>query len=900
MAVFNDNQVTAKGHSLLAKVLAGRTKFNFDTVQAGDGHFDGDVLELTQLVSPRVDGKIVNVRETGEFTELTCVVTNRYLTEFMEFREIGIRADDPDDGSILFAYANAGENASPMGPYNGMWLHEQRFTFKIYTANATDITATIEITSFASEIEFIGDGTRLSARNVQDALKELAGMLGMHAEGTVSSQHGVHGMMYLDGRLRIFDGENWQAVSTEGDLDAHNVCPAAHENRFAEIAGLLESKFGYLDDKTSALQAPPSVVGSLEEMLALDAAVGSVALRTDITTESNQFLLMALPASEMGNWMQLPMPVSPVQSVNSQTGNVNLGAADVGAAAASHAHEAHEIMTDNVIGMAAPLNMVLEQINMTAEKIHDHRHHASDINMGTLDIGRIPIGTTANQVAPGNHTHNASAINAGTLALARIPTGTAATQVALGNHTHAEAAHTHSAADINAGRLGSARLPTSATANRVLTVGTANADPSYAQVTGAMIAANTVTAAQLANVAALGTDVAIGANTTLVSGDAVIIGNQARSLGSSAVCLGPFAVAAMNGTAVGPVAIASAQSSVAVGGNAAAQDAPDESVTRGNISVGSGAITRWNECIAVGRYAEATNYVSVVAVGPRARAVHQTSAIFTPNNGTANRQTNAASRILLGFSGITPAGFAAFSNVSDRRDKRDIAPLKYDALEFINSLEPVQYRMDFRSDYVKYVEITEDEFAGLDGYARRHEVITEQVWSYGGSGIEWLLCGDTYFEPEGKYATEFLCKYEKDGEAALKAFNKTKAYRNLPEEERGSPPMIRLREAKFLRIQVEPDGTRAGRRYHNGFIAQQVEEAANAMGFDCPAVEFLAHNKDGDGVPMGDDLYSMKYTELLAPVVAALQALTEKNAALEAKNEALEARLARLEAKLGG
>ena len=95
----------------------------------------------------------------------------------------------------------------------------------------------------------------------------------------------------------------------------------------------------------------------------------------------------------------------------------------------------------------------------------------------------------------------------------------------------------------------------------------------------------------------------------------------------------------------------------------------------------------------------------------------------------------------------------------------------------------------------------------------------------------------------------------------------------------------------FLRVQIEPDGTRAGKRYHNGFIAQQVEEVAKNMGFDCPAVEFLAHNKDENGVAMGDDLYSMKYTELLAPMVAAIQELT-------AKNTVLEARLAKLETML--
>ena len=92
----------------------------------------------------------------------------------------------------------------------------------------------------------------------------------------------------------------------------------------------LNANFEYLNDKTSALQQPPYVVSSQATMLAIsDAVVGNIAIRTDITGESNQFMLTALPASTLANWMQLPMAVSPVNSVNGQTGNVVLDASDI-------------------------------------------------------------------------------------------------------------------------------------------------------------------------------------------------------------------------------------------------------------------------------------------------------------------------------------------------------------------------------------------------------------------------------------------------------------------------------------------------------------------------------------------------------------------------------------------
>lgn len=49
-----------------------------------------------------------------------------------------------------------------------------------------------------------------------------------------------------------------------------------------------------------------------------------------------------------------------------------------------------------------------------------HQHNASDINAGTLDIARIPTGTTSTTVSLGNHGHAFTAIT-GTATAAQIP-----------------------------------------------------------------------------------------------------------------------------------------------------------------------------------------------------------------------------------------------------------------------------------------------------------------------------------------------------------------------------------------------------------------------------------------------------------------------------------------------
>jgi len=80
-------------------------------------------------------------------------------------------------------------------------------------------------------------------------------------------------------------------------------------------------------------QLPPvsisstSVVSSDVDMMALSSAtVGSIAIRTDL---NKNYILSALPASTLANWVELLTPAAPVQTVNGYTGSVNLSKIDI-------------------------------------------------------------------------------------------------------------------------------------------------------------------------------------------------------------------------------------------------------------------------------------------------------------------------------------------------------------------------------------------------------------------------------------------------------------------------------------------------------------------------------------------------------------------------------------------
>lgn len=94
------------------------------------------------------------------------------------------------------------------------------------------------------------------------------------------------------------------------------------------------------DSKIPSQYLPPLaitstfVVGSQAAQLALDAQEGDVAVRTDL---NKNYIKNAGTTGTMADWTELLTPAAPVQSVNGQTGNVVLTAADVGAAPASAA-----------------------------------------------------------------------------------------------------------------------------------------------------------------------------------------------------------------------------------------------------------------------------------------------------------------------------------------------------------------------------------------------------------------------------------------------------------------------------------------------------------------------------------------------------------------------------------
>ncbi len=144
---------------------------------------------------------------------------------------------------------------------------------------------------------------------------------------------GVSSTTPTAGQALVFSGGQWvpQAVSVAsgqiGDF------AAAADARIGVQKGVVNglATLG-ADGKLSSEQIPATVmnssyvVSSQAEQLALVSSVGDVAIRTDI---SKSFVRNAGATGTMSDWNELLAPTSPVQSVNSRTGNVTLTTTDI-------------------------------------------------------------------------------------------------------------------------------------------------------------------------------------------------------------------------------------------------------------------------------------------------------------------------------------------------------------------------------------------------------------------------------------------------------------------------------------------------------------------------------------------------------------------------------------------
>jgi hypothetical protein len=259
----------------------------------------------------------------------------------------------------------------------------------------------------------------------------------------------------------------------------------------------------------------------------------------------------------------------------------------------------------------------------------------------------------------------------------------------------------------------------------------------------------------------------------------------------------------------------------AVGANALVNSLGDRNTAVGLNALNQNTTGSNNTAIGLAALQANTTGSNNTAIGYIALASNTT---FSNVGGFGyNAQVSGSNQIRIGDTNIT-AVVSQVGSWSDERDKADIRDTVL-GLDFIKELRPVDYKWDYREDYRPEAPASVNKPAELKE--------------------------DASDEEKAKYAEE------------LAAYN---AYKVKLDKW--------LEDCKWSNL--VHNGTHKRTRFHHGLIAQEVKAVIQKTGVDFGG--FQDHTIKG-----GDAVMTIGYTELIGPLIKAVQELSAKVAELEAK-----------------
>jgi hypothetical protein len=145
MSVFGGLILTNKGRNLLIKGQLGAV-INYTRIAVGDGSLSGSsILDLNALKNEVKTFTITKLKAlTGGRFVVGTTFSNNDITSGFYYRELGLFAQDPDLGEVLYGYGNAGSLAEYISSGGGADLIEKAIDIEIIVGNASSITATID------------------------------------------------------------------------------------------------------------------------------------------------------------------------------------------------------------------------------------------------------------------------------------------------------------------------------------------------------------------------------------------------------------------------------------------------------------------------------------------------------------------------------------------------------------------------------------------------------------------------------------------------------------------------------------------------------------------------------------------------------------------------------------
>jgi putative uncharacterized protein (fragment) len=150
MAEWSNAIMTDVGNALQAKVNAGQTKLTFTKIKVGSGVNATNPLALTDVISSKWETTNIIVKREGKVVSVDTFITNNGITEAFRMSEIGLFANDPDKGEILYAYLTDPE-PDRMPAEGGSVVVSQELTIGMMFSNTGNVSLTVNMGALVNQ-----------------------------------------------------------------------------------------------------------------------------------------------------------------------------------------------------------------------------------------------------------------------------------------------------------------------------------------------------------------------------------------------------------------------------------------------------------------------------------------------------------------------------------------------------------------------------------------------------------------------------------------------------------------------------------------------------------------------------------------------------------------------------
>lgn len=163
--------LTAKGRKLYGKAHSGECGIEFTKIVVGTGYIDSpdEAAALTALKNEV--NATVNTLTIRAIDDSTVCISARITAADSPFymREIGLFANDPDEGSILYGYCNFADTADYVETYKGLFSATQDIDIYIAVGNSANFSVDITEVVTATPKDVLDAEARLTAKIEEEA-----------------------------------------------------------------------------------------------------------------------------------------------------------------------------------------------------------------------------------------------------------------------------------------------------------------------------------------------------------------------------------------------------------------------------------------------------------------------------------------------------------------------------------------------------------------------------------------------------------------------------------------------------------------------------------------------------------------------------------------------------------